>query len=75
MNREAFYVTVKDGPKTGFLLGPYETHEEALANVDRGREAAFESDNKGRSWFYAYGTSKITLPATMTEFPKGVFGQ
>lgn len=72
---EAFYVTVKDGNRTGFLLGPYDNHDEALANVDRGREAAFASDNKGRSWFYSYGTAKMTLPETMTEFPQGVFGK
>lgn len=72
---EAFYVTVKDGPRTGFLLGPYPTHEEALANVERGKGLALESDGASRSWFYAYGTTKMSLPETMTEFPNGVFGK
>lgn len=68
---ERFYVSVVDGKRVGLLLGPYETHEEALANVQRGREKAFESDGKGRSWFYAYGTVRIH---DVPEFPKSVFG-
>ena len=63
-----FYVTVRNGDQTGFLLGPYETHEEALANVQRGRELANTTDQWAH--FYAYGTA--SLPTSMT--PKTVFG-
>jgi hypothetical protein len=50
-----YYVTVINGQRKGFLLGPYNTHEEALQNVDKGRELAEQSD----SWacHYAYGTA------------------
>ena len=50
-----FYVTVIDGPRTGFLLGPYDTHKEALDKVDRGRQLAQEVNDW--AWFYAYGTA------------------
>lgn len=66
-----YYVTVKDGSRTGFLLGPYDTHDEALANVDRGRQLAFKTDNTSRTWFYSYGTCKITSEG---KLPKGLFG-
>lgn len=65
-----FFVTVVDGPRTGFLLGPYDTHAEALANVERGKRLAHESDNYSRSWFYAYGTARVKRG----NLPKTVFG-
>lgn len=71
MENIGYYVTVKNGNRTGGLLGPYETHEEALENVERGKQMALDSDGQSRSWFYAYGTSKIT---TKGELPKSVFG-
>ncbi len=50
-----YYVTVINGNKKGFLLGPYNTHEEALQNVDKGIKLAEQSD----SWacHYAYGAA------------------
>ena len=60
-NRKArFYVSVVDGSRYGLLLGPYETHDEALQNVERGKKLALESDGASRSWFYSYGTVKIS---------------
>ena len=52
-----FYVTVLDSGRTGFLLGPYPTHEEAKAQVERGRELA----NKADPWagFYSFGTASL----------------
>jgi hypothetical protein len=65
----AYYVTVRDDGRTGFLLGPYATHGEALAQVDRGRELA----NGATPWaaFYAFGTS--SLPAHIAR--ETVFGK
>lgn len=51
-----FYVSVIDGARHGFLAGPFQTHDEALAKVDAARAAANEVDP--RAWFYAYGTAK-----------------
>jgi hypothetical protein len=64
----AFYVTVRDAGRTGFLLGPYDTHPEALTNVDRGRKLAIAAND--RAWFYAYGTASVTR----AEIIKTVFG-
>lgn len=65
-----YYVSVIDGPRKGLLLGPYDTHEAALQNVDHGKNLAYESDNYSRSWFYAYGTCRVESD----KLPKSVFG-
>ena len=57
---KSFYVTVVDGRRSGFLLGPYATHQEAIDNVDRGRRLANEADP--RAAFYAFGTSSTHSP-------------
>lgn len=56
-----FYVTVKDGSRTGFLVGPLATHEEALALVEPVREIA-ESRNDRARW-YAFGTARVEGPS------------
>jgi hypothetical protein len=50
-----YFVTVRDGNRSGFLLGPYTTHQEALDLVDRGRDLACAAND--RAWFYSYGTA------------------
>lgn len=67
-----YYVTVRDGSRTGALLGPYDTHAIALENVERGKQLALDSDNATRSWFYAYGTTRLE---TRGKLPNGVFGK
>jgi hypothetical protein len=64
------YVSVidPDNPaKRGLLLGPYPTHAEALANVERGRKLAEEAN----PWacFFAFGT------AGSAESRRTVFGK
>jgi hypothetical protein len=54
-NKRFYYVTVTSDNRKGFLLGPYNTHQAALNNVERGKELAFEHD--GFADFYAYGTA------------------
>jgi hypothetical protein len=66
LDRE-FYVTIKRGDRTGWLLGPYATHDLALASVDRGRELAVKAD----TWasFDAFGTASVpTGTARKTVF-------
>lgn len=60
-----FYVTVQDGGRTGFLLGPYADLRDALANVDRGRDMACAGSS--RAHWYTYGTSR--LPAGTSGVP------
>lgn len=52
-----FYVTVRDSERTGFLLGPFSSHQEALDNVETGKSLAFKADPW--SHFYAFGTSSL----------------
>lgn len=53
-----YYVTVKnDVGQTAFLLGPFDTHEEALARVEEGRVLAESVD--AWSHFYSFGTTKV----------------
>lgn len=66
-----FYVTVRDAGRTGWLLGPYELHAEALANVDRGRSLAENVDV--RAVWYAFGTAGV--PRDLAEKIKPVFGK
>lgn len=54
-----FYVTVRDRAKVGFLLGPYTTHDEALANVGRARDEVMRQDPFGCS-FWGFGTARAT---------------
>jgi hypothetical protein len=52
-----FYVTVIDGPRTGYLLGPFDTHREALDRVDLGRILAEKHNTRALFGGYAYGTA------------------
>lgn len=65
---EGFYVTVRHGKRSGALLGPYATHGEALANVDRAKRYALEYIDLAS--FYAYGTAKTTAKPGR-ELPTG----
>ena len=51
-----FYVTVRDGRRVGFLLGPYASHMTALANVRRGRLLA-EDARPDETAFASFGTA------------------
>jgi len=49
-----YYVSVVDGSSWWRMAGPYNTHQDALADVDRVRNIANEHD--GRAWFMGWGT-------------------
>lgn len=68
---ETFFVTIKRGGRTGFLLGPYATLEEAEGHVAEGRQRASEAD----SWsdFDAFGVTGVTCPETAAKI-RPVFG-
>lgn len=68
-----YYVTVKrDRSQTGWLCGPFDTHDEAKAAVADARAVAEEID----PWtaFDAFGTSSLTQPAGKA-FPVGVLNE
>lgn len=70
-----YYASVKDGPRTGFLLGPFDTHTQALDCVPIAKATA--EANNSRAVFYAYGTCKIDLTqdGPLTELPAGVLNE
>lgn len=51
-----FYVTCLNGPRVGWLLGPFRTHVEAIAVVGEARRLACELDPW--AWFYTFGTAR-----------------
>ena len=52
-----YYVTCRDAGRTGYLLGPYQTPEDALADVVKAKYHAEKAD----PWaaFYSFGTAKV----------------
>jgi hypothetical protein len=54
-----YYVTARHGKRAVALLGPYETHAEAIENVERGSRLAINYDQTGRAAFADYGTARI----------------
>ena len=65
-DEECYYVTVMDAGRVGKLLGPYRTHEAALADVDIANKLANEADPF--ACFYGYGTSRWR-----NGYPTGIF--
>lgn len=65
----SYYVSIKDGQKFGLLAGPFKTHAEALAMVDRAAAIAKEVDPW--SAFAAFGTVRMaetyTKPGVLNE--------
>ena len=58
-----FYVTVRDGIRTGWLLGPFDDHQKALDNVQRARNLAEQGDP--RAAWYAFGTASTPKGTNM----------
>jgi len=56
----AYYVSILDGTRSAFALGPFATHDEALAHVNEVTGFVTERDPRGP--FYAYGTARASRP-------------
>lgn len=67
-----FYVTCRDAGLTAWLLGPYASHEEALANVQRGSRLAEQADP--RAAWYAFGTAGVSSESAESRPINTVFG-
>lgn len=65
-----YYVTMKRDRRTAWLLGPYDTHREALDSVARGRALAQAADPF--TDFDAFGTSSITSTGRL---PAGILNE
>lgn len=64
-----YYVSALRDTRTALVSGPYSTHTEALALVDRARDIA--NDKDPRTVFDAFGTCRIPLDA-LPEVPQGM---
>lgn len=53
----SYYVTVRSGPRVGWLAGPYRTHGAALAAVEGVKSAAHEVNDREATWA-AFGTAR-----------------
>ena len=51
-----YYVSAIDGDRRALVAGPYQTHGEALGDVEAVQAVAYELDV--RSHFYAWGTAR-----------------
>jgi hypothetical protein len=52
-----YYVSLRRAERTALLAGPFETHTEALALVDRA--VALANDLDPRAWFDPFGTMSL----------------
>ena len=52
-----YYVSIIDGKKFNAVAGPFQTHQEALDQVEPARRVGAKVDPK--SWFYGWGTVKM----------------
>ena len=57
-----YYVSCVDGPSFWLMAGPYCTHADALADVNKARDIATEID--GRAWFKGWGTVNMKSECT-----------
>jgi len=53
-----YYVSARDGGKHAYLLGPFPTHPEALAQVDRAWAKALEMYPREATWC-GFGTCRL----------------
>lgn len=53
----AYYVSARDAKRYALLLGPFDNHADALAQVDAAKRKAYELDP--RASFYAFGTLRL----------------
>lgn len=72
LNPRSYFVYARNGDRTAYLLGPYESNEEASSNVDRGRELAEVADPWAH--FYHFGTASMWTSSWMESGKSTVFG-
>ncbi|SNR99702.1 hypothetical protein SAMN04488503_2253 [Humidesulfovibrio mexicanus] len=54
----SYYISATDAGRFFLVAGPYPTHREALANVDRAKTIT-EFSTEGRSYFWFWGTTRM----------------
>jgi hypothetical protein len=59
MGGDAFFVTVLNGRKVGWLAGPFNCRSIADQYVKRCRRMAGGDDPNNQAWWYGYGVTKV----------------
>ncbi|SRR5260370_11000836 len=67
-----FHVTVKRGSRTGYLLGPHGTYDEASARVPKGRRIAGQAGPF--TAFDGFGVTRVRMHLGV-ELPPGVLNE
>lgn len=57
--QHAYYVTVVDGSRVGWLAGPFNCRARADEKVQAAKTAAGGDDQNNRAWWYGYGVTRI----------------
>lgn len=57
--QHAYYVTVRDGSRVGWLAGPFSTRGMADSHVHAAKTLAGGFDSCSRAWWYGYGVTRI----------------
>lgn len=65
----SYYVTVIDGPRVGYLVGPFNRHGDALKHVKAAIKKAQDVDPK--AWWYAYGTAHVKTSTATKKIGPG----
>lgn len=69
MTVEGFYVTIRRGKRTGYLVGPCSAEEQARGFLDQARDAAEDIDPF--THFDLFGTARVTasrlIPGVLNE--------
>lgn len=63
-----FYVSARLDGRHAFILGPFETHTEALECVPDGRSLACERDSSQRASWASYGTCSVPRETAVVTF-------
>lgn len=66
-DRRFYASAIREGGDVALLLGPFQTHQDAIDAVDGARRAAEEVDL--RACWYSYGT--VLMDAEGRDFPDG----
>lgn len=65
-----YYVTIIDGGRVSYALGPFHWDVEALRMVDAVDRYVQKHYEAQGAWFWSFGTCKLVLPEGR-EYPQG----
>jgi hypothetical protein len=64
-----FYVTILDGKRVSYALGPFLSHAGALEMVGALDRYAQQHYERQGAWFWSFGTARLEVPNG--DYPRG----